>query len=756
MRKSILLLSLFCIVLASNAQVETNELPPSFYAQSEKTSDVTYRQVLSTPDLSVLKQEDKVEDKLKDIPWRFGTAIATDLTLLNSGEWIVNDDDGTSTWKLKIVAKDALSINLNFDDFVLSKSAKLFLYNNNYSDLLGAITHQNNKADRLFSTRPIKGEELTLELVVPSEEENINVISINEVVYGYRNLHEKANKIFQSSGNCNINVNCPEGDPWKDVKRSVVMITTSSNTRFCSGALVNNVREDETPYLLTAAHCGVRNNAIFIFNYESPNCSPNTDGVLTKSISGASNKAEAFNLGSDFELMELSSTPPASYNVYYAGWSNIDVPPVSSTCIHHPTGDVQKISIDTDRLTNSAYYAAGTTHWQVANWERGTTEGGSSGAPLFDQNQRIVGQLHGGDAACGNMAQDYFGKFAVSWNVNTDSSRQLAYWLDPDSTGATTLEGYDPQPAANNYDVQLINIVNLESYFCDSNISPIITVKNVGNATVDSFFVDYRLGTQPTQSLQYNVTVERNQLKTVNLPNMLVSSGKDSLVTTLRLAGPNADQDISNNSSTKEFQATDPTISEEIIIRLMTDSDGSETTWSIRDRATQETLYKSEPYQDISGGALYIDTLCLFNNCFDFILNDLFGDGFNNGRGNGFALITTLTNDTLLFENNFSNSFVKVDSFCVKGKVGTTVPELPSALEQLSIFPNPVKSGELIQLNRTETYQLNLIDISGKLILQNKSNKLLIPTGLVRGIYFLEIRDQQENNKIATKKIIIN
>ena len=34
------------------------------------------------------------------------------------------------------------------------------------------------------------------------------------------------------------------------------------------------------------------------------------------------------------------------------------------------------------------------THWRL-NWDEGGTEGGSSGSPLFD-DENIVGQLHGG------------------------------------------------------------------------------------------------------------------------------------------------------------------------------------------------------------------------------------------------------------------------------------------------------------------------------------------------------------------------
>ncbi|MFQ5495882.1 MAG: fibronectin type III domain-containing protein, partial [Phycisphaerae bacterium] len=64
----------------------------------------------------------------------------------------------------------------------------------------------------------------------------------------------------------------------------------------------------------------------------------------------------------------------------------------------------------------------------------------SSGSPLFDQNHRIVGQLHGGFAACGNNDSDWYGRFSVSWNGGGTPSSRLRDWLDAAGTGAMTVD----------------------------------------------------------------------------------------------------------------------------------------------------------------------------------------------------------------------------------------------------------------------------------------------------------------------------
>ena len=83
---------------------------------------------------------------------------------------------------------------------------------------------------------------------------------------------------------------------------------------------------------------------------------------------------------------------------------------------------------------------SGTTnqHWR-ATWNQGVTEGGSSGSPLFDQNHRIVGQLHGGPSVCGgSQLWDFYGRFDLSWTGGGTNATRLSNWLDPTNTGAMT------------------------------------------------------------------------------------------------------------------------------------------------------------------------------------------------------------------------------------------------------------------------------------------------------------------------------
>ncbi len=398
-------------------------------------------------DVEALLVEDSIEAEM-GLPYRFGYAFDVDYTLENVGTWD-SLPDGGRIWRFKITCPEAYSINLIYDYFWLPEGAQFFIYNPDHSMILGAFTSQNNKEHRKFSTSLVQGDISILEYYEPADVEAPGIINISRVVHGYKNFfsYKGVDEAlgFGGSGSCNNNVNCPEGEPWQDEKRAVAMVVLQGGTRWCSGALVNNVRQDLTPYFLTANHClGSEATWIIMFNYESPSCE-NIDGPTWMTISGTTRRAS--NSYSDFGLVELSSAPPDSYDVHFCGWTTSDVPADSSVGIHHPSGDIKKISFDYDPLTSTNYLGgpgSGDTHWRVAVWDDGTTEGGSSGSPLFDPGHHIVGQLHGGYASCTNLDADWYGKFGKSWDHGSTSATRLKDWLDPDNTGTTSLNGIDP------------------------------------------------------------------------------------------------------------------------------------------------------------------------------------------------------------------------------------------------------------------------------------------------------------------------
>jgi len=403
----------------------------------------------------------------------YGKVLDVNIDIKNQGQLEVLED-GSKLWLLNVVSSTAFGMQFYFDRYRLPQNSKLFFYNADTTMVLGAFSDENNpigdSAFVDFGTQWIKGGNITIEYYEPANSDFLGDLNIFKLVHIFKDVFSERGP-FGISGECNVNVACPYGFGWKDEISSVALILAIDNSSnyaaHCSGALINNTSEDGRPFFLTANHCiddiafnAVGNNVFnasswtFLFNHQTNIC--NSDGSevsqnLAQSVFGSFILShDAVNSpNSDYLLLELNTTKDllASYGVCYSGWSINSTPQAPYTGIHHPSGDVKKISVEYDPLHSTNYNSIAQNpsynHWKVNDWDIGTTEGGSSGSPLFDRNHKIIGQLHGGAAGCNgginNGQSDWYGKFLTSWQVGG-----FSYWLDPLNTGQSTISSYCP------------------------------------------------------------------------------------------------------------------------------------------------------------------------------------------------------------------------------------------------------------------------------------------------------------------------
>ena len=285
---------------------------------------------------------------------------------------------------------------------------------------------------------------------------------------------------------CHLDVTCyPE---WSSSAAGValIVIETSEGSSSCSGTLLNNSREDFTPYFLTAAHCVATEeearSVIAFWHYQTQTCNgelpdflsvPRTMGAnLLSTLGGGTIEGRAHPDG-DMTLLRLEGDLPDG--VMFQGWDAAPQPfGRQVTGIHHPGSDdwgfFKRISfgqiIPDPRFGTSADVHA------IVSWPpgQGYTEGGSSGSALFSSPGTVVGALSFGkgapDNACriGSPLLDGYTHFSVVYphivqfvdplsvpgkpqapTVSTATPYSLTVeWTEPENTG-TAITDYDVQ-----------------------------------------------------------------------------------------------------------------------------------------------------------------------------------------------------------------------------------------------------------------------------------------------------------------------
>ena len=385
-------------------------------------------------------------------PQTFAVSLAADISPLKDGTWVPGTD--YDLWRMRVRSPGAKSLNLGFTRFSLPPGAALYLSTD--QERFGPFTAADGKEHAQLWTPLLRGDDVVLELEVPPgrrKDVDLVLTTVN---------HDFEGAIDQFSDDCHLDVACgaadgfPQIDQYRDVIRSVAAFTLDGTDK-CTGFLVNNTNQDGRPLFLTANHCGVDEatapTIVTYWNYENATC--RTPGTAASGGKG-NGRRDVFNTGArllasyattDMTLLELDEPVNPRAKPFYAGWNVLEALPDGTVfTVHHPNLDEKRITFSEQPVTRSTIVgteSATGTFLRVPYWELGSTEGGSSGAPLFDAEGRIRGQLFGGRASCGNDSEDMFGWFHASWTGGGTPSTSLSEWLDPCGISVGTLPGLD-------------------------------------------------------------------------------------------------------------------------------------------------------------------------------------------------------------------------------------------------------------------------------------------------------------------------
>ncbi|MCQ2190735.1 MAG: T9SS type A sorting domain-containing protein [Paludibacteraceae bacterium] len=430
------LLLIFSIIIAtlslqSHAQISFGGLPTS---TMQTRSSVSFPSISISPDTTM---------EIASNQFAYPNEVSIDLTKEASAS-ICEDK---IIYRLLIYSDNAKSINLIFNPITLPSNAKMFLSRPDGREIYGAYTNESFSGN-VFATTPVSGDSVMIQCEVPITTADSFSATIESVNVGFEELrllpaHNKASY-------CEMDVVCQD-DGVEDQCRAACLIIVNGN-QFCTGTLVATDGEDSDAFVLTSAHClrdytkqfdsTLARKSIFYFGYNSSLCETRIIGSYEKSISGS--QVVSSNAGKDMLLLKLSKRPPVDYMTYESGWNIESNPYGPVTCIHHPSGDLMKISIGDNDPQPYSFPVDGLdpdSHWLVSDWAIGVTERGSSGAPLYDRNGLIIGALSGGASLCSKRGNDKFWRLNNVWNNPQSQPTDIMSVLDPSRYGIIRLNG---------------------------------------------------------------------------------------------------------------------------------------------------------------------------------------------------------------------------------------------------------------------------------------------------------------------------
>jgi lysyl endopeptidase len=282
------------------------------------------------------------------------------------------------------------------------------------------------------------GETQTVELFVPQGSDApaaLRVASVAHLFVDPATGLEKRVADIGLAGSCNVDIACSPlagSAAFQQAVESVaqmVFVEGGFTTLCTSTLLADSDANSQVPWLFTANHCfenisapyktpaqmqAVADSVTTLWGFQAMSCGGRTPRSDWAQVGGGA--TWLYNdPRSDAIFLRLNGTPPGY--AFYAGWDAATLGSGTSvTTVHFPQGDLKKVSQGTLLgLATLPDPGPGGGSFAQVQWSSGTTEAGSSGAPLFSANgsQYLVrGALWGGAAACDNPGgADDFSRF---------------------------------------------------------------------------------------------------------------------------------------------------------------------------------------------------------------------------------------------------------------------------------------------------------------------------------------------------------
>jgi lysyl endopeptidase len=278
--------------------------------------------------------------------------------------------------------------------------------------IFGPFTAQEITAAGTYWSPVLEGELATLEIYLPPGAAPADVqlaipMISHLVVTGYGLQKSQPVDDIGTSDGCEVDVACVATTAALNQARAVakLLFTKGGNSFVCTGTLLNDSIASNTPYLYTASHCidsqEAASSLVTYWFFDAIACGSLSVPPYVTLARGAVLLGRS--VDSDWALVRLNTAPPA--NAVFSAWRAEAIPDFRAvTVIHHPNGDLKKIS---DGSKSDYFSFSDNTSFARVRYAMGSTELGSSGAGLLTVGSNgsfyeLRGGLYAGNASCSN------------------------------------------------------------------------------------------------------------------------------------------------------------------------------------------------------------------------------------------------------------------------------------------------------------------------------------------------------------------
>ena len=410
-----------------------NLIPGYSQVSSINMETLSFSYTLQPPPPDPIDGDTTTED---NGPLKYGEVVPVNFLLANGN--FTQTTEG-KVWTLSIKVLGSKNIALTFDSVTLDSSAELYLYNESKTILMGPVKAENLSQPDIFTTGECRDSIITVYVI---ERNNFSSFQSNfiitSLVAGFLDI-DNLSEARISGSQCMEHVQCfPDKMPYA---HAVARIEVGGYAG--TGTLINNEDISARPYFLTSFHLidkdnnnelsaseiAAANAAVFVFQFWRNACNSNDiNGGITfsRAILRATRPTHG---ASDMVLLEIVNYPGLADGVVYTGWNRTTDAPSDnySFVIHHPLARDMRLT-KTTRVNN---YPLSDEYWRAFYQDGSAVTRGSSGGPLFNQDNQVVGQLYGGWSSCTFHLSDRYGKFSKSWNGGSTNDTRLSNWISP-------------------------------------------------------------------------------------------------------------------------------------------------------------------------------------------------------------------------------------------------------------------------------------------------------------------------------------